>query len=84
STSPYLGYINADFKAKSIYITGTLGSGNAFESGGSADVTFQSANNLVLNKANIEAQATDNIFNLLGQKGIEKIFNQGNLANVLS
>ncbi len=84
STSPYLGYINADFKAKSIYITGTMGSGNAFESGGSADVTFQSANNLVLNKANIEAQATDNIFNLLGQEGIDKIFNQGNLANVLS
>ncbi|MGL2691356.1 vacuolating cytotoxin domain-containing protein [Helicobacter pylori] len=84
STSPYLGYINADFKAKSIYVTGTIGSGNAFESGGSADVTFQSANNLVLNKANIEAQATDNIFNLLGQEGIDKIFNQGNLANVLS
>ncbi|MFP6265020.1 vacuolating cytotoxin domain-containing protein [Helicobacter pylori] len=84
STSPYLGYINADFKVKSIYITGTIGSGNAFESGGSADVTFQSANNLVLNKANIEAQATDNIFNLLGQEGIDKIFNQGNLANVLS
>ncbi len=84
STSPYLGYINADFKAKSIYITGTLGSANAFESGGSADVTFQSANNLVLNKANIEAQATDNIFNFLGQEGIDKIFNQGNLANVLS
>ncbi|MGN8372958.1 vacuolating cytotoxin domain-containing protein [Helicobacter pylori] len=84
STSPYLGYINADFKAKSVYITGTIGSGNAFESGGSADVIFQSANNLVLNKANIEAQATDNIFNLLGQKGIDKIFNQGNLANVLS
>ncbi|MFP6184379.1 vacuolating cytotoxin domain-containing protein [Helicobacter pylori] len=84
STSPYLGYINADFKAKSIYITGTLGSANAFESGGSADVTFQSANNLVLNKANIEAQATDNIFNLLGQEGIDEIFNQGNLANVLS
>ncbi|GAA9806936.1 vacuolating cytotoxin domain-containing protein [Helicobacter pylori] len=84
STSPYLGYINADFKAKSVYITGTVGSGNAFESGGSADITFQSANNLVLNKANIEAQATDNIFNLLGQKGIDKIFNQGNLANVLS
>ncbi|WP_187926365.1 vacuolating cytotoxin domain-containing protein [Helicobacter pylori] len=84
STSPYLGYINADFKAKSIYITGTLGSGNAFESGGSADVTFQSANNLVLNKANIKAQATDNIFNLLGQKGINEIFNQGNLANILS
>ncbi len=84
STSPYLGYINADFKAKSIYITGTMGSGNAFESGGSADVTFQSTNNLVLNKANIEAQATDNIFNLLGQEGINEIFNQGNLANVLS
>ncbi|GAA9136068.1 vacuolating cytotoxin domain-containing protein [Helicobacter pylori] len=84
STSPYLGYINADFKAKSIYITGTVGSANAFESGGSADVTFQSTNNLVLNKANIEAQATDNIFNLLGQEGIDKIFNQGNLANVLS
>ncbi|GAA8373409.1 vacuolating cytotoxin domain-containing protein [Helicobacter pylori] len=84
STSPYLGYINADFKAKSIYITGTIGSANAFESGGSADVTFQSTNNLVLNKANIEAQATDNIFNLLGPKGINEIFNQGNLANVLS
>ncbi len=84
STSPYLGYINADFKAKSIYITGTVGSANAFESGGSADVTFQSANNLVLDKASIEAQATDNIFNLLGQEGIDKVFNQGNLANVLS
>ncbi|UOR35500.1 vacuolating cytotoxin domain-containing protein [Helicobacter pylori] len=84
STSPYLGYINADFKAKSIYVTGIVGSGNAFESGGSADVTFQSANNLVLDKASIEAQATDNIFNLLGQEGIDKIFNQGNLANVLS
>ncbi|GAA9680508.1 vacuolating cytotoxin domain-containing protein [Helicobacter pylori] len=84
STSPYLGYINADFKAKSVYITGTVGSANAFESGGSADVTFQSANNLVLDKASIEAQATDNIFNLLGQEGIDKIFNQGNLANVLS
>ncbi|GAA6849287.1 vacuolating cytotoxin domain-containing protein [Helicobacter pylori] len=84
STSPYLGYINADFKAKSVYITGTVGSANAFESGGSADVTFQSVNNLVLDKASIEAQATDNIFNLLGQEGIDKIFNQGNLANVLS
>ncbi|GAA6927591.1 vacuolating cytotoxin domain-containing protein [Helicobacter pylori] len=84
STSPYLGYINADFKAKSVYITGTVGSANAFESGGSADVTFQSTNNLVLDKASIEAQATDNIFNLLGQEGIDKIFNQGNLANVLS
>ncbi|AFI06179.1 vacuolating cytotoxin domain-containing protein [Helicobacter cetorum] len=84
STSADLGYINAHFKAKSIYITGTLGSGNAFKSGGSADITFQSLNNLVLNQANVEAQATDNIFNLLGQKGLDKIFNQGNLANILS
>lgn len=32
SSTPYLGYINANFRAKNIYITGTIGSGNAWGS----------------------------------------------------
>ncbi len=84
STSPYLGYINANFRAKNIYITGTIGSGNAWGSGGSANVSFESATNLVLNQANIDAQGTDKIFSYLGQGGIEKLFGEKGLANALS
>ncbi|MCQ2762201.1 PPE family protein, partial [Helicobacter pylori] len=84
SSAPYLGYINANFKAKNIYITGTIGSGNAWGSGGSANVSFESATNLVLNQANIDAQGTDKIFSYLGQGGIEKLFGEKGLANALS
>ncbi|AFI06100.1 vacuolating cytotoxin domain-containing protein [Helicobacter cetorum] len=84
STSPYLGYINANFKAKNIYITGTIGSGNAFGSGGSANVSFDSGTNLVLNQATIKAQGSDKLFSYLGQGGIEKIFGEKGLGNVLS
>lgn len=84
STSPYLGYINANFRAKNIYITGTIGSGNAWGSGGSANVSFESGTNLVLNQANIDAQGTDKIFSYLGQGGIEKLFGEKGLANILS
>ncbi len=84
STSPYLGYINANFRAKNIYITGTIGSGNAWGSGGSANVSFESATNLVLNQANIDAQGTDKIFSYLGQGGIEKLFGEKGLGNALS
>ncbi len=84
STSPYLGYINANFRAKNIYITGTIGSGNAWGSGGSANVSFESGTNLVLNQANIDAQGTDKIFSYLGQGGIEKLFGEKGLGNALS
>ena len=84
SSAPYLGYINANFRAKNIYITGTIGSGNAWGSGGSANVSFESATNLVLNQTNIDAQGTDKIFSYLGQGGIEKLFGEKGLANALS
>ncbi|WP_187884026.1 vacuolating cytotoxin domain-containing protein [Helicobacter pylori] len=84
SSAPYLGYINANFKAKNIYITGTIGSGNAWGSGGSANVSFESATNLVLNQANIDAQRTDKIFSYLGKEGIEKLFGEKGLGNALS
>ncbi|WP_033745640.1 vacuolating cytotoxin domain-containing protein [Helicobacter pylori] len=84
SSAPYLGYINANFKAKNIYITGTIGSGNAWGSGGSANVSFESATNLVLNQANIDAQGSDKIFSYLGKDGIDKLFGEKGLANILS
>lgn len=84
SSAPYLGYINANFRAKNIYITGTIGSGNAWGSGGSANVSFESATNLVLNQANIDAQGTDKIFSYLGQGGIDKLFGEKGLGNILS
>ncbi|EJB48067.1 vacuolating cytotoxin domain-containing protein [Helicobacter pylori] len=84
SSTPYLGYINANFRAKNIYITGTIGSGNAWGSGGSANVSFESTTNLVLNQANIDAQRTDKIFSYLGKEGIEKLFGEKGLGNALS
>ncbi|WP_033753933.1 vacuolating cytotoxin domain-containing protein [Helicobacter pylori] len=84
SRAPYLGYINANFNAKNIYITGTIGSGNAWGSGGSANVSFESATNLVLNQANIDAQGSDKIFSYLGKDGIDKLFGEKGLANILS
>ncbi|MGN8496798.1 vacuolating cytotoxin domain-containing protein [Helicobacter pylori] len=84
SSAPYLGYINANFRAKNIYITGTIGSGNAWGSGGSANVSFESATNLVLNQANIDAQGTDKIFSYLGKEGVDKLFGEKGLGNILS
>ncbi|WP_121067038.1 vacuolating cytotoxin domain-containing protein [Helicobacter pylori] len=84
SSAPYLGYINANFRAKNIYITGTIGSGNAWGSGGSANVSFESATNLVLNQANIDAQGSDKIFSYLGKDGIDKLFGEKGLGNILS
>ncbi|WQZ56649.1 vacuolating cytotoxin domain-containing protein [Helicobacter pylori] len=84
SSAPYLGYINANFRAKNIYITGTIGSGNAWGSGGSANVSFESTTNLVLNQANIDAQGTDKIFSYLGKEGIDKLFGEKGLGNILS
>ncbi len=84
STSPYLGYINANFRAKNIYITGTIGSGNAWGSGGSANVSFESATNLVLNQANIDAKGNDKLFSYLGKEGIDKLFGEKGLGNILS
>ncbi|WP_162984133.1 vacuolating cytotoxin domain-containing protein [Helicobacter felis] len=83
STATAMGYIQAQFNAKDIYITGTVGSGNAWGMGGSADVTFNSATNLTLNDAKIQAQATDGIFNLLGQGGVEKLLGQKGLSQML-
>ncbi len=83
SSSADLGYIDTTFNAKEIYLTGTLGSGNAWGTGGSASVTFNSQTSLVLNQANIASSQTDGIFSMLGQEGINKVFNQAGLANIL-
>ncbi|WP_231629991.1 vacuolating cytotoxin domain-containing protein [Helicobacter ailurogastricus] len=83
SSSNALGYIEAQFNAKDIYITGTVGSGNAQGTGGSAEVSFNSATNLVLNKANIEAQGTDQIFNLFGLGTVQKLLGQPQLGELL-
>ncbi len=83
SSSADLGYIDTTFNAKEIYLTGTLGSGNAWGTGGSASVTFNSQTSLILNQANIVSSQTDGIFSMLGQEGIDKVFNQAGLANIL-
>ncbi len=83
SSSADLGYIDTTFNAKEIYLTGTLESGNAWGTGGSASVTFNSQTSLVLNQANIVSSQTDGIFSMLGQEGINKVFNQAGLANIL-
>ncbi|MGL2697379.1 vacuolating cytotoxin domain-containing protein [Helicobacter pylori] len=83
SSSADLGYIDTTFNAKEIYLTGTLGSGNAWGTGGSASVTFNSQTSLILNQANIVSSQTDRIFSMLGQEGINKVFNQAGLANIL-
>ncbi len=83
SSSADLGYIDTTFNAKEIYLTGTLGSGNAWGTGGSASVTFNSQTSLILNQANIVSSQTDGIFSMLGQEGINKVFNQAGLANIL-
>ncbi|WRB56148.1 vacuolating cytotoxin domain-containing protein [Helicobacter pylori] len=83
SNSADLGYIDTTFNAKEIYLTSTLGSGNAWGTGGSASVTFNSQTSLVLNQANIVSSQTDGIFSMLGQEGINKVFNQAGLANIL-
>ncbi|BAW60588.1 immunomodulatory autotransporter protein ImaA [Helicobacter pylori] len=83
SSSADLGYIDTTFNAKEIYLTGTLGSGNAWGTGGSASVTFNSQTSLVLNQDNIASSQTDGIFSMLGQEGINKVFNQAGLANIL-
>ncbi|GAA9979332.1 immunomodulatory autotransporter protein ImaA [Helicobacter pylori] len=83
SSSADLGYIDTTFNAKEIYLTGTLGSGNAWGNGGSASVTFNSQTSLILNQANIVSSQTDGIFSMLGQEGINKVFNQAGLANIL-
>ncbi len=83
SSSADLGYLDTTFNAKEIYLTGTLGSGNAWGTGGSASVTFNSQTSLILNQANIVSSQTDGIFSMLGQEGIDKVFNQAGLANIL-
>ncbi|MFP6035954.1 vacuolating cytotoxin domain-containing protein [Helicobacter pylori] len=83
SSSADLGYIDTTFNAKEIYLTGTLGSGNAWGTGGSTRVTFNSQTSLILNQANIVSSQTDGIFSMLGQEGINKVFNQAGLANIL-
>nr|WP_265341703.1 vacuolating cytotoxin domain-containing protein [Helicobacter heilmannii] len=83
SSSNALGYIEAQFNAKNVYITGTVGSGNEEGTGGSAAVSFNSDTNLVLNKANIEAQGTDQIFNLFGFGTVQKMLGQPQLGELL-
>ena len=48
-----VGYINAYFKAGEIYLTGTIGSGNAWRTGGGATLDFESSGKLTVDGAHI-------------------------------
>ncbi|WP_027327157.1 vacuolating cytotoxin domain-containing protein [Helicobacter pametensis] len=50
----YVGYITANFKAKEIYLTGTLGAGNNIRTGGGATLNFTSSTNANLQDWNLE------------------------------
>ena len=49
-----LGYITANFNAKEIYLTGTLGAGNSFKTGGGAELNFNASDNITLQDWNLK------------------------------
>lgn len=49
-----IGYITANFNAKNIYLTGTLGAGNGAKTGGGATLNFISSTKAVLQDWNLE------------------------------
>ena len=50
----YLGYITANFNAKEIYLTGTLGAGNGISTGGGAELNFNASDNITLQDWNLK------------------------------
>ena len=81
-----VGFINANFNAKEVYITGTLGSGNSFRTGGGANITFNASNNLQLDNANISINraGTQNETTTLNGKTIYIKDSQFNIENINS
>lgn len=57
--SGLVGYIKTKFEAKDIYLTGTIGSGNAWATGGGAELKFDASNNF-------KAESLDLKFNHAG------------------
>ncbi|STP06924.1 vacuolating cytotoxin domain-containing protein [Helicobacter fennelliae] len=65
-----IGYIGATFKAKEVYLTGTLGAGNSFETGGGAAFTFNATENLTADTFTLNlniAGTQNNHFKATGQ-----------------
>lgn len=79
-----VGFINATFNAKEVYITGTLGSGNAARTGGGANLTFNASNNLTLDGANISVNraGTQNSTTALNGREIDIKNSQFNIENI--
>ncbi|EMZ39252.1 hypothetical protein C826_01228 [Helicobacter bilis WiWa] len=79
-----VGFINGTFNAKEVYITGTLGSGNAARTGGGANLTFNASNNLTLDGANISVNraGTQNSTTALNGKEIDIKNSQFNIENI--
>ncbi|WP_212878664.1 vacuolating cytotoxin domain-containing protein, partial [Helicobacter pylori] len=50
----YVGYITGHFKAKDIFITGDIGSGNQLKTGGGATLVFESSNDLTTDGAHFK------------------------------
>ena len=82
----HTGYITAKFSAKDIFITGTLGSGNAERTGAGAGLWFDAQNKLTVDGAKIEVNkaGTQNSTTSLGGREVEvrnsTIKLEGNLA----
>lgn len=53
-TQGYVGYINATFNAKEVFLTGKIGSGNAWRTGGGATLTFNASDKITLDGADIQ------------------------------
>lgn len=51
-----IGYITANFNAKDIYLTGTIGAGNSWHDGGGATLNFKASNSLVLDSLTLKLE----------------------------
>lgn len=52
--SGLVGYIKAKFEAKDVYLTGTIGSGNAWNTGGGAQLDFKASNYFKADSLNLQ------------------------------
>ncbi|TLD83371.1 autotransporter domain-containing protein, partial [Helicobacter trogontum] len=79
-----IGFINATFNAKEVYITGTLGSGNSLRTGGGANLTFNANSNLTLDNAyiHINRAGTQNSTTSLNGQTINIKNSEFNIENI--
>lgn len=69
----YLGFITGVFKARDIFITGAVGSGNEWKTGGGAILVFESSNGLSANGAyfqNNKAGTQNSWINLISNNSV--------------